>query len=169
MTLIPWRNINTLIGLLKYNASQMIYAHKQLREIAGGRGHTRGESCTGTLAPMRALPGASSMLTALAGNSKGERALTGVDSMAVPKSMVMDGPPLDMKVVTRKCDRGHKRLPGINRQMRSESFSASIPVLAWWPERVTSITRCNRYQGVDSAFTTGERTWCIRTDTSSGR
>jgi hypothetical protein len=26
-----------------------------------------------------------------------------------------------------------------------------------------------RYQGIDSAFTTGERTWCIRTDTSNGR
>jgi len=43
-----------------------------LREIACGNGHTRGESCTGTLAPMRALPGVRSMLIALVGNDKGD-------------------------------------------------------------------------------------------------
>jgi hypothetical protein len=109
------------------------------------------------------------MLIALAGNSKGERALTGMNSMAVPKSMACRRSPLDMKVVSRKTDSGHKRLPGNNRQIRSESISASIPVLTWLSERVTSTTGWNRYQVVDSAFTTGERTWCIRTDKSNGR
>jgi hypothetical protein len=83
------------------------------------------------------------MLIALIGNDKGD--LAGLKNRRefggrAEKHGGIDGPPLDMKVVTRKCDRGHKRLPGINRQMRSESCSASIPVLAWLPERVTSIT-----------------------------
>jgi len=43
-----------------------------MREIAGASGHTRGESCTGTLAPIQALPGAWTMLTALVGNDKGD-------------------------------------------------------------------------------------------------
>jgi len=72
MTLIPRPNINYLIEFLICKALQELYAHKQLREIVGGRGHTRGESCTGTLAPILALPGARSMLTALVGNDKGD-------------------------------------------------------------------------------------------------
>jgi len=43
-----------------------------VREITYGNGHTRGESCTGTLASLSALPGARLMLTALVGNDKGD-------------------------------------------------------------------------------------------------
>jgi hypothetical protein len=44
---------------------------------------------------IRALPGIWTLLTALAGNSERERALTGVNSAALPKSKVVDGPPPD--------------------------------------------------------------------------
>jgi hypothetical protein len=52
------------------------------------RGRDRNPLVVPGLAMFRALPGIWTLLTALAGNSGGELALIGGNSMAVPKSMV---------------------------------------------------------------------------------
>jgi len=121
------------------------------------------------LVTRRLLPGTRALPTALAGNSKGDRARKGADSKALPKSSVFDGPTPHEKETTRKCGGDKSDCRETTGKTGSASHSTGLPGPARLLERATSIIRSNRYRGFDCSFTTGERTWCIRTDTSRGR